>query len=284
MDDIQSNINKWKKVYTTITEFDKKTSVQYTNVISTSNNIKDLATTIKSNIPTFKTIINQYLLDNRKEIWLRYWIQETSTLLIHKLNGYRYHISYIVDPLFEKEWSTVENMVFPDTYNTLYRNAVAIIDTVKSKKSLLDCDDQSILALHEGKECQRNSWGCGICERMSYNWNQKLIKEALNTNNIFLNTKLQEEFIQYAKNIITIPDSWEPAKKHTCSIQKTYKNNATTIQNLRELIGSMYNWGLSHRLKTDSEYSTFISMWSYMDEITPVLDNDSEMLALIFSQ
>lgn len=281
MNEIQTNILQWRKMYNLITDFNKKTSLQYTNVIDTSTNIKQLANSIKSNISNIKTVINTYLVENRREIWLRYWIQGTSSLLTHKLNGYKYPSSYIIDPLFENEWSTVENTVFPETYNVLYSNALSIIDKVKSKSSLLDCDDPKILAIHEGKECQTGRWGCSMCEQISNKWNYKLINEALNTNNIFLNIKLQEEFIQYAKNVITIPDSWEPPKNLACSKTNTFKINATKIQNMREFIGSLYNWGLSYRLKTDSHYSTFISLWSYVDEIESVLDNDLEVFSKI---
>lgn len=279
MDEVQAAVIQWRKSYEAILEFNTKTSQHYTNVTIARDRIRDLANSINTNIHSFKVTINQYLQDNRNEIWLRYWIQDTSESLLHKLNGYRYLISFTVNPMFEQEWSAVENIIFPDSYDTLYKNALSILSAVHSKKSLLECDDPTIMAVHEGKECQDNSWGCGMCDRMSYTWNQKLIKEALNTNNIFLNTKLQEEFIQYAKNVIVVPDSWEPVKKYTSPVQITHIPGGTAIQNLRELIGSMYTWGLSYRLNTRSHYSTFMSLWSYLDEIAPVLDNDLRYLA-----
>lgn len=252
MEEIKSTVLKWNDICTKIANFNQKGSPLYTNVLEVIKNIKEFANDIKLNRDRFNSILTQYLSENRAEVWIRYWIEHTK------------------NPSFEYEWRTYLVNIDPN-YDISYENAQDMKNRMESLRGISHCDDPAILAIHEGLDCEGNGWFCWYCDDMEGKWTDKLLKELKLTNNVFLNPILVKDFIDYAKGIVAIPESWTPPVEYTCYSGPLYKDGWTTIQCVKEIVSDIYYWGSLYKIKTDSHCSIFISMWFYMNTV-PVLE------------
>ena len=256
MEEIKSRVLKWNTIYNKIKEFNQKGSPLYTNVLEVIKNIKELANDITICHDRFNVILNQYLSENRAEVWLRYWIENPK------------------NPSFEHEWAMyVAVKCLDPKYDISYQNSQAMTSRMESLRSISNCDDPAILAIHEGRECEGNGWFCWHCDDMESRWHDKLLNELKLSKNVFLNPVLQAEFIEYAKGIVAIPDSWTPPIECKSSyVGPEYKDGWTTIQCIREILDRNYHWGPLYNIYTNSEYSMFISVLSYINTVVPILE------------
>lgn len=265
MEEIKTTVLKWNAIYNKIKEFNQKGSPLYTNVLEVIKNIKELVNDITVCRDRFNVILNQYLSENRAEVWLRFWIEHTKKKPIP------------LNTSFEHEWATYLPLRSVDPkYDISYENAQSMTNRMESLRSISNCDDPTILAIHEGRECEGNGWFCWHCDDMESRWHDKLLNELKSSNNVFLNTVLESEFIEYAKGIVAIliPDSWTPPIESNSSpyVGPEYKDGWTTIQCIREILHRNYDWGPSYNIYSKSEYSIFISVLSYINTVPPILE------------
>ena len=263
MEEIKSTIIKWNTIYTKISGFNQKSSPLYTNVLEVVKNINEYANDIIVNRKNFNSILNQYLSENRAEIWLRFWIEHVNLYNPSPMNS-----------SFDYEWTTRLLNIDPK-YDVSYENAQTMMKLMKSRRDMSHCDDPVILAIHEGRECEGNGWFCWHCDDMESKWADKLLKDLKLTNNVFLNPILKNEFIEYAKDIVVIPASWTPPIDYTSyneHLEPEYKSGWTTIQCIKVIVDNDYKWRPLYKLRTDSHYSIFISMWPFIKTVPPVLE------------
>jgi hypothetical protein len=255
MEEIKTTVLKWNGIYSKIENFNRKGNPLYTNVLEVIKNIKELANDITVCRDRFNVILNQYLSENRAEIWLRFYIENPK------------------NPYFEQEWATyLAGRSVDPKYDISYENSQDMTNRMKSLRSISYCDDSEILAVHEGRECEGNGWFCWYCDDMESRWHNKLLNELKSSNNVFLNPVLQAEFVEYAKGILGIPESWSPPIEYTFYSGPVYKDGWTRIQCMKEIVESIYYWGSMYKIKTTSDYSIFISVLSYINTVPPILE------------
>jgi hypothetical protein len=266
MEEIKSTVLKWNTICNNIADFNRKGRPLYTNVLEVIKNIKEFTNDIKLNRDRFNSILNQYLSENRAEIWIQFWIEHAKKDELH--TTYR---PSPLNPSFEYEWTTYLVNIDPK-YDVSYENAQTMMNRMKSLRDISNCDDPAILAIHEGLECEGNGWFCWHCDSMESKWDNKLLNELKSSNNVFLNPTLEKEFINYAKDILVIPESWAPPTEYSCYNGPEYKDGWTTIQCIKAIVESDHYWSSLYNIRRNSDYSIFISMWSYINTVTAVLD------------
>lgn len=291
-------IEKWLSLQTSIHEFHNPKSIYTHNVIEAIKRIRALGKFIEENEEGMQTWLQEYLQRNREEVFLRYWLETGNEYLLKYLEDKREngHIHSRIT-----EWASMfENAAFP-TYDGSFDKAKTIVKTIIRRMDPDLCDDEETLAIHKDKQCVSNGWYCDYCEDLEQSWKQKLIQQAKQSNNVFLNKSLHDNFIKevlqssivhripnpwafpkiynglyafFEKPIETKEEMFEKAKKQRSVYQVQGK---TPFQSCTELLSmlSMYCTGWSIQLRaTDSEWHVFRYMMNKLETLLYVIPLD----------
>lgn len=288
-EEIQTILNKWNELYENIEHFNNEKSVYNKNWMYLIKSCRILSEYIYNNIDILKEWWNEYLKENRNELFIRFSLKYISDRLLKGIDWRCYSTSAIKPEIIE-QWA----QIFPISH---YEEAKEIVKTTLSKKDEKFCDDPEILKIHEGKEHYGYNWGCYYCDEVQDKWENKLYDSIKNSNNIFLNRTLQEDFIQKNKTSIDIGE-WIPIRvcDYYDSVEEYHDLNKNTREELNKLSGKtqyqmsekyfkecLYEWRVSYKIKFDTPFNLFYTLWPFLENILYYVEKDLEFMKKIES-
>ncbi len=282
-------VSEYSKRMKEILEFNDKKSVYYSNVIRAIQKCKDMLAWYKENVDKIHTEVDDFLNTNRKEVWLRYFLAHGTKYLENGINDYRYSDTHIHED-FLSSWTAC--IPKDCKYNTNFSMAMYSVKRMNDRAKQTP-DDPDILAIHAGKE-HEGCWAfCWHCEDMEHAWTEKLRKEVQDTDNIFIKTSLQEDFIKdmLGNEAFSIPDTWKPPKffgttydhdtyfKEILEYRKDYtRDGQTPVQCMRYVIERIdwyeKGWVLRTYPTPKTEYDAFFMLWSRIDTLLEIMEID----------
>lgn len=298
MEETKQILLEWKKKFTQIDDFNTLNGPYRTNVIKAIENIHTLATLVKASQEKIKQNCKTYIEQNRKRLFLQYWLSTARKYLYnHLYNHGRLYESTTIHPNFEYEWLKAVQQETMDRYDASYENAKKLVFNAINE---FGSPSQEELDKHKDIACDTDDWfGCWLCEKIEANWKKQLQDQVRNSNNIFVNKSLQEEFINYmlSENRFQISDEWVPPDIYGYDyklgeiilteghyyihneIQRkgAFNENKTAVQNMKnllEIINSSWNLYYERDLETKSEFKIFIYIWSFIDVFPYIIDLD----------
>ena len=201
-------IDKWLLLQSDIQEFKNPKSIYHNNVIEAIGRTRLLGKHIQQNLDEIQQWLSSYLNNNRAEIYLRYWLETGNEYLLHYLDNKQDH-HHIHSRIHE--WASFFDDSTFLTYDISFANAKEIVKNAVNRMDPNLCNDPLILDIHKGRDCVSNGWFCDYCEDLEHSWKNKLVEQAKQTNNVFLNKSLHDEFVNSVLNspiVSLIPNTW----------------------------------------------------------------------------
>ena len=175
-----------------------------------------------------------------------------------------------------------------------------------SIKDVTKCNDLTILAIHEGRECDHNMWECYFCEERESAWKKELQRRLLESSHPLLNPD-KAKSIHYRwvyKEDMSLLGDWEPPhvwgtlrahhedrdcynideyKDYMCKrrAEEYTKTGQTPMQAIAPIlfIPAFYGgWGLWPYKKDNTEFEAFILLWNKLDILPLSLELDLQRL------
>ena len=298
MEETKQILIQWKKQYTQIDDFNTLNGPYRTNVVKAIQNIHELATVVKVNQETIRQNCKTYIQENRKRLFLQFWLSAGRKYLYnHLYNHGRLYESNTFHPNFEYEWFKAVQQESMDKYDTSYENAKKLVFSAIRE---FNSPSQEELDKHKDKPCDTDDWfGCWLCERIEDSWKKQLQAQVRNSNNIFVNKTIQEEFINYMllENRFQISDEWIPPDIYGYDFKlreiilteghyyihnemqrtRVFNENKTAVQNMKnllEIINSSWNLYYEQSLDKKTDFKIFIFIWSFIDVFPYIIDLD----------
>ena len=135
-EEIQTILNKWNELYENIEHFNNEKSVYNKNWMYLIKSCRILSEYIYNNIDILKEWWNEYLKENRNELFIRFSLKYISDRLLKGIDWRCYSTSAIKPEIIE-QWA----QIFPISH---YEEAKEIVKTTLSKKDEKFCDDPEI--------------------------------------------------------------------------------------------------------------------------------------------
>jgi len=160
-----------------------------------------------------------------KEFFLREWMMEY--LRAHRqtifIKWWRKHIydwamgSPLLHPLAEQEW----DMLFGDQAVSRFSTAAKAVEKMNALWSIKHCDDVTILAIHEGLDC--DSFPCSYCDEREDAWRYELQRRLIHSQHPLLNPAIKIWDAPRISNEWTLPHIWGMVDKKICYNLDEYK-------------------------------------------------------------
>jgi len=285
MEEIESIISEWNQKVKKIKGFNERQTIQYGNVNHAVHAFRELATFLKEKEPILRKWMMNYLEENRPKIYMKWWRHHIHNWARGNIDFiYRHHILH---PYAREEW----DRVFGANQETCFSLADRMIETLSKKVPISQCDDPTILAIHEGRDCH-GDWYCDNCEEQEMRWKNELIRRLTECNHPVLN--LERHLWMSDQTILEkIGNTWEPPHEWGCKIchlgeYVTYmathrdrdrphqKMGQTPRQSMNDIINDAFycgGWELPHvyysanEQKKQIEYIRFLQLWNGLDLI-----------------
>ena len=259
-------LEKWNEMMTTTRRIDNNNNRDYLhNVITFLDYIEEI-------VPILTKWCAEYASEVSFQDKLRGWL----TYAIHGVKNDSLPIG------FEKYWKfffrrddnkediiTLNNITFDISYN----HYISLCRDMKEEKNIEKCTIPEIIDIHKDIRCNGNnltgvlSTSCIICEEQEHLWCVEVYKKYRNSNNIFMNKRHGELFIEtWLDSVIKLSDMeqekinymWPPINIYSFSTGiNLFKGNHIT--ELSEFIYRLTNdrknryYGYEFRPKTESE-------------------------------
>ena len=301
--EIKEIIKKWKQLYDLILENPYDIRNPYPiNVREVIQKCRNLSKFLESNIEILRQWCVDYLAENRREVWIRFWLNNGTKEISEQINGLSNNFNDIYDiihPDFCKEWTEyiLNKVPISKDYDESFKTACQIVKNYHQRRNVEFCDDPEILEIHLKKECNGDGWSCYNCDDLEHTWRNKLKKDIRNVRNIFINLNSQESFIQevLSSSKFVIPDDWSPPKLYSV-ISKDHRKYIAiyTKEEYEEAIIEQRSWYKKEGLtpykcaenllfsgiyssrnmgwyidsiygNTDTPFQVFLSLWSFLD-------------------
>lgn len=272
---VDSILREWFWRIKQINDIDDQETVAFGNVSLAIERFQELAAFIQAYLPTLTTWMTDYLDKNRSEIFIRYWGE-----MIHS-EAMQTHPRVVPRLLQAKqEWDSVFGKD-PALCTTL---SDRVVKKTREMWNVSNCDDPTILAIHEGKEHYSScEWfGCDHCEEQEHAWHRELIRRMTESSHPLLNPK-KRTFLSYhfksELNEVVVQQKWEPPR--STEPRKPFpeeKLGQTIIQRFRSMLPIFIDgWSLSYQYEKDP-YKQFFQLWNTLDGIMGVIQNDLLMM------
>lgn len=293
---IVSILEKWETIQTDISEFERHNSPHYYNVKRVLGLYRTLAEFLKAEEPVLRLWMNAYLETQRRDVFVRWWgkhVHEWAEDKLHWQFGNKE-----LHPDAERIWDSV----FGSRASTRFSLARKVVENGIEMLKMEKCDDFTILAIHEGEQCDDGLY-CFLCEEKEDAWKDEVKRRVLDSRHPLLNLEKQTYF---SNRIKTFPEDWTPphvwgtmyASRATrqCFDRDVYvdymkkqraeeygKDGLTPIQATKSLI-SMANhtgaWSLHIAMKRtfenekDRQFYVFCALWNTLDLLQISIDLD----------
>jgi hypothetical protein len=292
---IVSILEKWSQIQKDIWCFDYEKSPHYYNVKRVLGLYRSLAELLKKEEPVLRAWTNAYLETYRRDVFVRWWgrhvLEWAKDRLDSRFNNKELH------PDAEHTWDSV----FGSSAQTRFSLAHTVVENAVAKLPLDKCDDLTILAIHEGKQCDDGMY-CFLCEDIK--------RRVFHSRHPLLNSDMQTYF---SNRIKAFPENWTPphvwgtiygrGSSHECFDRDTYvdymkkrraeeygKDGLTPIQATKSLISMANHTGKwNHHLgmeylkqrfenEKDRQFEVFYTLWNTLDLLQISIDLDLQRI------
>jgi len=287
MEEIESIISEWNEKVKKIKGFHERQTPQYGNVNHAVNAFRELATFLKQKEPIMRKWMMNYLEEHRPKIYMKWWRHHIHNWARGNIDFcYRHHILH---PDAKDEW----DRVFGANQETCFSLADRMIENLSKKVPISQCDDVTILAIHEGRE-HCGDWYCDNCEEQEMRWKNELVRRLTECNHPALN--IERHLWMSDQTILDkIGNKWEPLHEWGCKMYHlgeyvTYmashrdreilsphrRMGQTPFQKMKDLLSNVFlcgGWELprvyysANEQKKQMEYIRFIQLWNGLDLI-----------------
>lgn len=287
MEEIEPIILEWNEKIKKIKGFNERQTPQYGNVNHAVNAFRELATFLKEKEPILRKWMMNYLGEHRPKIYMKWWRHHIHNWARGNIDFiYRHHILH---PNAKEEW----NRVFGLNQETCFLLADRMIENLCKKIPISQCDDPTILAIHEGRE-HRGDWYCDHCEEQEMRWKNELMRRLTECNHPALNLE-RHLWISDQTILDKIGNKWEPphewgnkmyhlgeyvtymASHRDRDVLSTHRRmGQTPFQKMKELLSNVFQcsgWELprvyysANEQKKQMEYIRFLQLWNGLDLI-----------------
>lgn len=161
---------------------------------------------IEEQIPFLSKWCAEYVCDlpfqDKLRGWLTYAIKN-----VNETNTPKHFEKYW--KLFFRKENDEPDIVTLDSidFDISYKHYLVLIDKMKKEKNYNNCDVPEILDLHKDIECN-DGFGCCHCEDQEERWHVIVSKKYKSMNNIFINRKLADIFIEkWLEAVLNLKDT-----------------------------------------------------------------------------
>jgi hypothetical protein len=204
--DILPVLEKWNTLY-------KKTirgiSINYGNKQFLSDTMT-FFNYIEEQIPFLLNWCAEYACDlpfqDKLRGWLTYGIKNAEKIVESlELRGFEAYWK-----LFFRRADDEADTIMLDyrNFDISYKHYLKLLKEMKEELKLDNCTNTKILDLHKDKEHNGGGFGCDYCEEQEMRWGAIVSKKYRSLNNIFINRKLGELFIEkWIKAVLKLEDT-----------------------------------------------------------------------------
>jgi hypothetical protein len=305
---IRDIIDKWLDLQVELNSVRLEFSPHYKNITYCKDALQRLQEHIKMHRQTLQTWLQENLKATKKEKWIKTGVDRGTEYVQDILNDNRHGNSLPTD--YDKSWPQFYTNTPFNGFDINIQTAITSAKNAAKRFDIIYCTDEEILNMHLDIPHQDNGWFCDLCDTMELAWRDKLKTKCKDTNNIFLNTSLQKEFISlWAPHITEVPneyETWEPMKEYGEKYDRHNKNYITHMDELKQymderrdtsykiesgktpiqhvdnilyiLQSTVIGYDLGLRKGRYTEYDLFMNLWSRLDCITYPMERDLEFM------
>ncbi len=305
---VRNILLEWKTKSSQLHLRGENEDLNYRNSLLVATKIKDLANFLRSEEQNLRQWMMKYLAENRKKIFLKsnsslvlHWAKDKVLEIFPKVKLHP-EVAAQWDSVFgtnpAKSFSLVQRVV--QDHRSRTENQMQTFKDIASK-----CDDLTIIARHEGIECQYMDWiGCELCETQCNIWRKELVRRMTHSQHPLLNSEDKLNHITcYWENgkmkPKEVPEDWIPLH-HWCHCYSNHceysycydydefikymkKNMGVTFAErgltpVKACSDILFNVTYCARLEPrwdtnfDDEYSVFDLLWNSLDIISASYD------------
>ncbi len=205
-----------------------------------------------------------YLDAHRPEIFARYYIERGAAALLAAFD--------------RRAAIECEDIICGASLWTAAKQAV---EAAIARLPIECCDDPTILAIHEGRQCEHNGYFCWHCDDMEAQWTRRIQDELKATQNPFLNVTAGRAF--YRDYNGPVPLTWVPPKPTREPIRFDAANGKTAFQAMKSFIEKTATIRATLKFggAVTSDYKLLLALWSSFDLVDSNLQAASEHVARI---
>jgi hypothetical protein len=284
-------IEKWTTFVKEIHQFEHSHSRYYHNVKRAMQHYRELAEFLRANEPVLRAWMLAYLEKHRRQIFVRWWSNHVSQWATEQIKD------NFPEKKLHPDTQRVWDSVFGGEKDTEFSLAYNVVMQAKARREIEACDDLTILAHHEGKQCISNGYYCDMCDSQEYEWRQELIRRITHSQHPLLNADKYYRYL-FDKSLDERIEFWSPPhiwgkdySKRPCNniydideyklYLKSYRekyfkrDGQTPMQAAKDFISAtlfLSGWNISAH-KQD-EYEVFFGLWNTLDMIDVVITMD----------
>lgn len=278
---IERIIAEWEFRIKQIDLFNTPEMLTYGNVNVAIERFRSFVTFIRYYAPALRDWTNQYLIQHRKHIFIKFCGTRLYNELLGPIDPTRH---YVADHLTttHSEWDAIFGST-PARFSIAHNAAVALY----KKIPMIECDVPSIRAIHEGLDHDTNWWGCDRCDTQAHQWSQELVRRFKESEHPLQNPTYRQHLSHtYAKELEQLgewepPHSWFDIDSYKASLQADYVTHVkgdtlgkllgkTNYQQMKLLVSSIVRLcGLPDSKK--DPYYRFFQLWNKLDLISFII-------------
>jgi hypothetical protein len=285
-------IEKWNLFIKEIQQFKNKDSRYHYNVKRAMQLYRELAAFLRTNEPVLRAWMVSYLGKYRRQIFVRWWCMHVSQWATEQIKD------NFPEKKLHPDTQRVWDSMFGAEKGTQFSLAYTVIMQAKAKRELKGCDDLTILAQHEGKQCDGNGFYCDLCDTQEHAWHQELIRRVTESQHILLNPTIyyrHSAFYNESQSVIIA--SWSPPhiwgkkyknrspvdindideyKEHLTTERLSKRDGQTPIQATHDFISATLSFSAGWHVSVceQDKYIAFCGLWNTLDIIDYVINLD----------
>lgn len=288
MESIEAILAEWSNKVQDIKGFERRETKHYGNVNQAIQGFRDLAVFLQEKEPILREWMMTYLKEHRGEIYIKWWGDHIYNWARGRIDFIYAH--YYLHPDAREEW----DRIFGTDRTTCFDLADRVVEQLAKKKPMEQCDDLTILAIHEGKP-HHGDWWCDDCEDQEMRWKNELLRRLTECNHPALNPERRFSLSYRVKDALLTLDNWEPPHEWGNKIYHlgeyvTYmashrdreilsphrKMGQTPCQTMKTVLEDVFycgGWELprvyysTNEQKKQMEYTRFLQLWNGLDLI-----------------
>lgn len=280
-------LKEWGTRIKDVCEFENITSDYYRNGKRAIQLFRELADFLRMHEPALRIWMTEYLAKNRAEIFVKWWSTHVSEWAKDQMNKFP---KKKLHPHTQQEW----DRLFAEEPEACFTLAKRVTADAHNRRDITQCDDLTILAIHEGRECDDDAWECYFCDTRDDAWTTELQRRLLHSSHPLLNLE-KARFIYLSwryKDALRALGDWTPPhfwgtvpaenrQEKDCYDLEEYTNymrkrraedygktGQTPMQALEPMffIPRYYGgWSIRYYEHYKTEYDAFILLWNKLD-------------------
>ena len=293
--DIVKIVDTWYEKKNDILDFEHSNSPYHHNGLRVLTLFRELAEFVKEHEPTLRSWMMAYLRKNPLHIFAMWWNKHFQTWAIDQVKE-RFPRGPPLHPNIEEQWDSI----FGEDQEDRFSVAKRMVDYYHARREVKDCDDVTILAIHEGLECKSDGWDCYYCEPQEHLWAKERVRRIQTCHHPLLNEE-RCRFLHWCQKAHPELCSWEPPhiwtdKYNNGNTQHIYdwneykeylqtnretrysKTGQTPRQAIKDfLLETQCYTGIldiSYNRREQKEFNVFYMLWNMLDTIPVTLEYD----------